>query len=80
MAWKGDIMVLADNEGNLSIWELKARVTRYWNWKILFSLSHYISSVTKVIRELNINNGLINRSANYLKIIVLECSSDPFPK
>ncbi|KXJ05597.1 WD repeat-containing protein 11, partial [Exaiptasia diaphana] len=28
MAWKGDIMVLADNEGNLSIWELKARVTR----------------------------------------------------
>lgn len=28
MAWKGDLMVLADNEGNLSVWELKARITR----------------------------------------------------
>lgn len=38
MAWKGDMMVLADNEGNLSIWQLKARVTRYIIYKSLPSI------------------------------------------
>ncbi|CAH3181969.1 unnamed protein product [Porites lobata] len=28
IAWKGDLLVLSDVDGNLSIWELKARVTR----------------------------------------------------
>ena len=28
VAWKGDYLVLSDVDGNLSIWELKARVTR----------------------------------------------------
>ncbi|EDO36880.1 predicted protein [Nematostella vectensis] len=31
MAWKGDILVLADGDGNLSVWELKARITRLVN-------------------------------------------------
>ena len=28
IAWKGDLLVLSDVDGNLSIWELKARITR----------------------------------------------------
>lgn len=28
IAWKGDLLVLSDTDGNLSIWELKARITR----------------------------------------------------
>lgn len=28
IAWKGDLLVLCDMDGNLSIWELKARITR----------------------------------------------------
>lgn len=29
IAWKGDILVLGDVDGNLNFWDLKARVSRY---------------------------------------------------
>ena len=29
IAWKGETLVLGDVDGNLNLWELKARVSRY---------------------------------------------------
>lgn len=29
IAWKGDMLVLGDMDGNLNFWDLKGRVSRY---------------------------------------------------
>ena len=29
LAWKGDTLVLADVDGNLNVWDLKARISKY---------------------------------------------------
>lgn len=43
IAWKGDILVLGDVDGNLNFWDLKARVSRY-ECK-LKSVKHEIMSI-----------------------------------
>lgn len=46
ISWKGDQLVLADVDGNISIWDLKSNFYKYVNRKLNFSFRHYQSSLS----------------------------------